>query len=373
MTPPPSRRAFLKAGGTLLAGMALVPLAGCEFNELTPKSLGDRIPFLTPVGTDEGAFFVQNGGLGSIPGWSEPDLDPATWTLTIDGLVDTPLTLTLADLEAEASVTVLKTIRCVVDSNEFPGLIGTALWQGVPLRRFLDAAGVDRTRARRLHLFGADGFRNNVRLDEVYRTFSPDTFEPLLVTRMNGEPLTRAHGRPVRLLVYDGYGYRNVKWLERIEATADDRVFGTYQEVLGYFDEGTVRVASKVTDPVFAQQIPAGQFLIQGFAVSGATGVTQVEVAIDDGPFEPAGLTSLSEVISATPSVAAAQQVIEAGAEAFPFPGVWVQWAFEWTATPGPHVLRVRATDASGAVQPADDFTFEDGFNPIVEIRVTVT
>ncbi len=369
-----NRRQFLRRTGHLLTGLSLMPLAGCEFNHVAPRISGLDVPFLTPVNRPpaQGGFFVQHGGQAGIPGWEMPDLAPEAWSLTIDGLVRTPLTLSLDDLAALPARTVVKTMRCIIDSNEFPGLIGTALWRGVPLRSFLDRAGIDLERTRRLRIYGADGFTNNIRVEEVYRAFPADAFEPLLVTHMNGIPLTREHGRPVRLLLYDGYGYKNVKWLERIEATAEDTTFGTYQEIIGYVDDGRIRVSAKATNPVFNETLPAGPTRISGFAVSGAAPILRVEIAIDEGPFEEARLIPLDEILEAEPDLRSAYQFETAGREAFPLPGVWVPWEYRWEATPGSHQIRVRATDASGARQPDEDDDPFDGFNPVVRIPVQV-
>ena len=371
---PTGRRAFLRQAGGALVGLAFVPLVGCDENVVRPRLEGGATPFLTPpeVAPAEGGFYVENGAEGAVPGWTMPDLDPATWSLRIDGLVATPLVLTAADLaaEADAAVTVLKTMRCITDTNEFPGLTGTTLWRGLPLRRFLDRAGLDRQAARRLRLYAADGFTNNLRLDAIYRDFPAGVYEPLLVFEMGGRPLTRAHGAPVRLMVFDDYGYRSVKWLTRVEAVASDDVFGTYQQVLGYSDAATMQIASKITDPLEAEALPAGATLIQGFAVSGFAAVATVEVAVDGGPFVPARIVPFADVLAENPALAEAQQVID-GLD-FPLPAVWVTWQFRWEATPGSHQIRVRATDAAGNTQPERDPTFEDGLNPIAEVNVTV-
>lgn len=365
---PLSRRTFLARAGGVVAGFTLVPLAGCDFNTVTPRTGGLEVPFLTP--TD--AFFVKHGGQGapSLPGWLMPDLEAAAYALRLEGLLATPTTLRLADLEAEPAQTVVKTIRCIVDSNAYPGLIGTALWQGVPLRLFLDRAGLDRSRARRLRLYGADGFAGNLRVEDVYRDFGPGTFPPLLATRMNGAPLPRAHGRPVRLLVYDRYGYKNVKWLTRVEAVESDAPFGTYQQDYGYVDDGVIRPASKVATPAFGAQVPAGSVRVAGFAVSGQAAVARVELRVDDGPWQQVRLVPLSALTAEAPALAQARQVAEG---AFPAPGVWVQWDYRWTATPGTHTLGLRAHDAAGNTQPEVDRTFDDGFNPVVAVEVVVT
>lgn len=372
--PTLSRRTFLRRAGGLAVGLSLVPLAGCEENTVTPRITGRQIPFLTPADVDpaQGGLYVKNGAEAGIPGWSMPDLDPATWTLRIDGLVTTPLTLTRNDLEADVAqaVSVLKTLRCIEDDNTVPGLVGTALWRGIPLRLFLDRAGVDHDRTRRLRLYAADGFTNNLTLDDVYRTFGPGDYEPLLVTHMNDAPLTRAHGAPTRLLIYDAYGYKNVKWIERIEATDSDDAFGTYQQVLGYVDDGVMRVSSKITNPLFNEGLAAGTTLITGFAVSGYGEISTVEVAIDDEPFQQARILPYDELTSQEPMLARARQALDG--IAFPFRSVWVLWEFRWDAPPGAHQIRVRARDSAGNTQEEDDFIWEDGVNPIAAVSFNV-
>ncbi len=353
----------------------LTPLAGCETNLVTPRRAGGEVAFLSPpdLPPAQGGFYVEYGAVGAVGGWSMPHLDPEAWTLTLDGLVAAPLTLRLSDLEAEAEAAapVLQTMRCITDSNEFPGLIGTTLWRGAPLSGLLDRAGLDRQRTRRLRIYGADGFTDNLKIEAVYGAFGPGAFEPMLVTRMNEMPLTREHGRPVRLFVPGAYGYKSVKWITRIEATDSDEVFGTYQQVLGFTDEATAHVAGKITNPVFNEVVPAGAVLVSGFAVSGFAPIARVEVAFDEGAFEAARLVPLDELTAQEPALAQARQVLDG--LAFPFRAVWVKWTFRWDATPGTHRIRVRATDGAGNTQPEEDFTPEDGLNPIASVNVTVT
>ncbi|NBC16764.1 MAG: molybdopterin-dependent oxidoreductase, partial [Bacteroidetes bacterium] len=187
------RRRFLRRAGGLALGLGLVPLVGCEDNTVEPLAPGTEIPFLTP--TED--YYVQHGGAVLSQEWGGvQQIARDDWTLTIDGLVETPLTLRFSDLEAmmDEAVTVLKTMRCITDSTAVPGLIGNALWTGIPLRRVLERAGVDRQRTRRLRLYGSDGFTNNLPLDRVFENPADDLFEPLLVFAMNGEPLTAEHG-----------------------------------------------------------------------------------------------------------------------------------------------------------------------------------
>ena len=105
----------------------------------------------------------------------------------------------------------------------------------------------------------------------------------------------------MRLLVPGQYGYKSVKWVARLEATASDAPFGSYQEALGYTDDGRVQVVNKATNPLRNAQLSAGPVAIFGLAISGLAGVERVEVSINDAPFAAAALVDLPEVLSANP------------------------------------------------------------------------
>lgn len=364
-----TRRAFVQRLGGLVVGLSFVPLAGCEDNLVEPLVDGADVSFLTPTP----AFYVQYGGEALSAAWGGvQQISRADWRLQIEGLVATPQSLTFADLEAEAALKVLKTMRCITDDATVPGLVGNALWTGVPLRTFLDRAGIDRQSTRRLHLYGADGFTNNLPIERLYGEQAAGLFEPLLVFEMNGAPLTAAHGAPVRLIVQEQYGYKNVKWLERIVATAADAPFGTYQEVLGYVDDGIIRVVSKVTNPLRNAVLSVGPFAISGYALSGFGGIARVEMSIDGAPFEAVRLRTLDEITASNPEVREALQLQAPDRFAYPYRGVWALWSSDWDATPGMHTIRVRATDEAGHTQPERDLDPTDGHHPLFEIAVEV-
>lgn len=364
-----SRRHFMQLAGGAALGFVVLQLTGCESNSVDPITAGGEVPFLTPVNS----FYYKNGAEGSISQWSMPNLDPSTWRLAIDGLVSAPKSLTYQDIldaEATAGVKLLKTMRCVIDSNEVQGLIGTAIWTGVPLRTFLDLAGVDRTRTMRLRFHGADGFTNNIRIGRFYEQQPADLVEPLLVTHMNGQALPAKHGYPVRLILHEGFGYKNVKWLTRVEATDSDDPFGTYQNE-GFVDDGVMRVVSRMTDPLANITVAAGAVRCVGFAVSGAAGITTVEISVDDGTFLPADLRTQDEAFATDATLATTIQATAPETFHFPYRAVWAQWRFTFNATPGPHTVRIRATDADGNVQPAADPGIEDGVNAIPTVQFT--
>ena len=370
------RRDFIKKTGSLLLGCSILPLAGCEQNSFEPIADGTAIPFLTPISNPNPdlAFFAQYGGQAAVPNWpGVQQLSRSTWSMNLDGLVNAPLTISFADIQNESAraVKILSTLRCIVDETFVPGLIGTTIWTGVPLRIFLDRAGIDRILAKRIRFYGSDGFTNNLKVDQIYGDIGPDLVEPLLVYEMNGAPLTPEHGNPVRLLVPGAFGYKSVKWLSRIEVSGIDETFGSYQEQLGYVDDGDISVINKVTNPLQNQTISAGTFRIFGYALSGKAGIRTVELSLNGGPFTPARLLPLSEILSSNPEMRDTVQMQDSRFT-YPFRGVWALWDFTWTAEVGTHIIRVRASDNNGNSQPDTDENDLDGTNPVFELRVNV-
>ncbi|MBS1913605.1 MAG: molybdopterin-dependent oxidoreductase [Bacteroidetes bacterium] len=364
-----SRRHFLRLAGGAVVGFMIVQVTGCESNSVEPLTTGADVPFLTP----NSSFYYKNGAEGSIARWTMPVIDSGTWRLAIDGLVQTPLSVSYQDIideESRSGIKLLKTMRCVIDSNEVQGLIGTAVWTGVPLRTFLDRAGIQTAQAKRLRFYGADTFGNNIQIGRIYGAPVPDLVEPLLVTHMNGSPLPAQHGFPVRLILHEGYGYKNVKWLTRVEVTANDLPFGTYQDE-GFVDDGVMRVNSRMTNPLTNAQVAAGTIKCVGFAVSGASGIGTVEISVDGGPFAPVVIRSQDTVMATDAQLASTVQALNPTQFPYPFRAVWAQWEFSTSLTAGPHTISIRATDQAGNVQPESDDDISDGINAIPTVHIT--
>ena len=249
------------------------------------------------------------------------DLDGSTWLLPITGLVDNPLMLDLDALKSDfQSRDQYVTLTCI-SGRVGTSLIGTTLWSGVSLQDVLAASAV-RPEAQYLNITSADGFHESVDLDLV----AADE-RIMLCYAWDGHELPLDHGFPLRIWIPDLYGMKQPKWITGIEVT------DVYKE--GYWverswDEIAQVNTTSVIDTVAVQALSDGGLTlvpVGGIAYSGARGISQVEVKVDEGPWQPARLrTSLSETS-------------------------WVIWRFDWPFEAGDHTFTVRCKEADGTPQ----------------------
>jgi DMSO/TMAO reductase YedYZ molybdopterin-dependent catalytic subunit len=253
-----------------------------------------------------------------------PAVDAASWTLRIVGMVEEEVEIGFDELLALPLVERYITLACV--SQEVGGgLIGNARWLGFPIRELLararPTADADMVLSR-----SVDGFTASTPL-EVLQDPATDS---LLAVGMNGEPLPLDHGFPVRMVVPGLYGYVSAtKWVTELRVTtfADDLA---YWSTRGWTERGPVKLSSRIDTPPDRRRIEPGPTKIAGVAWAQHTGVSAVEVRIDDGRWQQA---SLADEVSVD---------------------AWLQWWFDWDAASGSHTIEVRATDADGLVQTAD-------------------
>ena len=285
-----------------------------------------------------------------------PAVDPAVFTLEVDGAVERPLSLSLADLQARERVTMPITFECAGNGRALleprpisqPWLteaVGTAEWGGTLLAPLLEEAGV-RDGAVEALLTGLDRGLEGGRPQSYERSLPlGDTGEALLAYEMNGAPLPPQHGFPLRLVVPGWYGMTNVKWLGRV--TLLEEPFEGYQNTVAYrmYDADgepgdpvtrmlprSLMVPPGVPDFMSRERhLEPGPATLTGRAWSGQGPIERVEVSTDGGAtFAPA---ELDEPLG---------------------PAAWRGWRFAWDAQPGEHVLCSRATDAAANTQPLD-------------------
>lgn len=355
-----SRRTLLKTSGAALAGLSVLRISG-PTSAFQDDAGGEVIPWLdqleeNPVPeaivrqldweqldswiTPPDQFFV-------IKHFNEPTLNDVDWRLEISGLVDQPMTLSLADLQERARQEVTFTMECSGNTGLpfFNGGVGNAAWAGTPLAALLEEAGVQEQGAE-VVFWGADAgeqvWREMTITEQFARSMSvADAMDPnnLIAWEMNDAPLPNLHGYPARLIAPGRYGVSNVKWLTRIEVRAE-----RYQGHFMARDYVTIREEEQDGESVWTftsvvhdrlKSAPAkvtkqgDSYTIMG-AAWGAP-IAEVEVRIDEGAWEPATIT-MGE------------------GEEF----AWVFWTLDWgTPAPGEHTITTRAIDTTGAVQPA--------------------
>jgi DMSO/TMAO reductase YedYZ molybdopterin-dependent catalytic subunit len=250
-----------------------------------------------------------------------PRPDVESWRLRLTGMVRSPFELTYDELVAMPLHEQYVTIACV--SNEVGGgLVGNALWTGVRLKELLERAGV-KPEATQIVGRAVDGFTVGF---PTAHALAPER-EALVAVAMNGEPLPPSHGYPARLIVPGLFGYVSAtKWLTEIElATLDG--FDAYWVPLGWAKLGPILTQSRIDVPRTGASLSAGTTPIAGVAWAPDRGINAVEVQVDEDGWVPAEVTT--PISDAT----------------------WVQFVHEWDATPGDHLIRVRATDGNGEVQ----------------------
>lgn len=310
------RRAISMAG---LAAVAVGSLAvvGREVQRVASRktvggaSAGTIPPAITPV---DDFYVISKNFIDPSPERGDE------WVLEVDGLVERPGRITRAELEEMAGPDFVSTLTCI--SNEVGGpLIGTARWTGAPLSAVLQRFGV-RPNAVDLIAEGEDGYTDSFPLE---RALSP---EPHIVWAMNGEPLPRLHGVPVRLIVPGLYGIKNVKWLTKLTVSGDD--YRGYWQDRGWTESAIIKTQSRFDVPEGRDVLPAGTHEVGGIAFAGDRGISRVEVSFDDGE------TWEKATIAENPSPAGLS---------------WVVWTMTWQARPGGYTLVVRATDGEGNLQ----------------------
>jgi len=291
-----------------------------------------------------------------------PQIDPASWRLRVDGLVERPAELSLDQLiRSFPKQAIAATMVCAgLRREEFlllgplpgelpwgPEPISTGRWSGISLGDLLQAVGIS-ARARYVEFIGLDlverhgtrfGYGASIDLGKAL------SGEVLLATELNGEILPPQHGFPVRAVVPGWIGARSVKWLGHINLLEDasQNYFQSQayrlQRELNPDDPRDVSAGTALTEmplnsvivsPGGSDALPAGRLTVRGWAVgTGGRPLQSMELSPDAGhSWVTARITVPGERWT------------------------WSLWEGELTLPRGRHVLAARATD-SGSTQPA--------------------
>lgn len=201
-----------------------------------------------------------------------PEVNAATYRLEIEGVVEQPLSLSLAAIKAYASVTQMRTLQCI--SNPVGGnLIGNAMWKGVQMKRLLADAGIQ-SPSHYLQLESLDGYSTGIPVSLALEE------DALLVYEMNGEPLPGGHGFPLRCLWPGRYGQKQPKWLHRITVQRSPHL--GHWEAQGWSDEARVHPTAIIETPAENSTQPP-DFYIGGVAFTTDAGLDKVEVSLNQG------------------------------------------------------------------------------------------
>jgi DMSO/TMAO reductase YedYZ molybdopterin-dependent catalytic subunit len=141
----------------------------------------------------------------------QPDVSPSSWKLEVRGLVETPLTLGWKEFESLEHSRKITDIHCVTTWSRYDNE-----WKGVPTRELLDHA-MPKPEATHVMLTSYDGYTTNLPLAD----FAAE--DAILATHWEGQPISRDHGGPMRLVVPHLYFWKSAKWLRRIELLAGDK------------------------------------------------------------------------------------------------------------------------------------------------------
>ena len=364
----PTRRTILKGGlataglgvlglpewalPALAQGETLVPFTDVP-DEFGAGALGPTRRVLD-IRTIDGPLTNRND-FYTIQHFDQPEIAPGAFRLQVSGLVDRPAELTLDDLRGMASRDVVAGFECSGNSPRMiQGLASNGRWTGVPLQAVLERAGLQE-RAREVVFFGADhgeeavDFRGQTHnVDQPFARSMPRadalSSQPLLAYALNGQPLTREQGAPLRLVMPGWYGVGNVKWLTGIRVQAD-RFLGKWQarwyrtlwaeEIDGEVSFHETEISRQRVKSVIARVTRSGgRHTVHGFVLHDGTDLRSVEVSVDGGAWQPATLD---------PATASDRYS-------------WKLFRYDWDgAAPGEHTLVSRATDTDGRVQPTAD------------------
>jgi sulfite oxidase len=302
------------------------------------------------------AFYARNHG-------PFPDIPVEQWQLTVAGLVDRPLSLTYDDLTTNfPQHWVVATLACagnrraeLLRVKPIPGkdpwehgAISTAQWRGARLSDVLEAAAVHRSDD--LHVaFDAPDVAQEARPVQAFGGSVPlrkaMSDEVLLAWQMNGQPLPRAHGGPVRVVVPGYIGARSVKWVTAITVQAVPSQ--NYFQALDYrilppdvdadtvgpgegISLSTLELNCDILVPTNGDHVAAGALTIRGYGIVGDShSVERIDVSLDDG-----------------------HSWRQADLHPAPSRWSWRPWSLTVDVKPGPLRIIARAWDDTGMLQP---------------------
>lgn len=404
-----TRRYFLQLGAVGAAALTLAPrgAGGAEREQLLAEAIA-KLEYLTP----EARFL--GGGRGKPPPYEltaeqrrAVGLDRETWQLEVvadpesDVQIEQPLAKErgtaldwpgLMALAEQHAVRYLKVMTCLNVGNIF----GMGLWEGVPLREVIrltrPVANLRRVWYHGYHHDAAKpgpGFQSSLSINRVLE--DPPGEQPVILAyKMNGDWLAPKRGGPVRLVVPDGYGFKSIKWLQRVVLSNNPAPNDTYAGQNNDVDSPMKTFARFLHAPA---QLKAGQpVALTGLAQVGMSGLSKVQYCLrpkaDPVPADDPYLTRADwRDADVLPPPARWGGGLPDGA-LLPLPGQFhpdgqpVTWPLRNTIAhwatlliapaAGSYELCCRTIDANGLAQPLPRPLPKSGRNELQRVAVTV-
>jgi hypothetical protein len=326
-----------------------------------------------------------------------------TWNLEViadpGAKIDNPLTRdrgTALDWAALMRIAEKRAVRFlkVVTCNNLNSPLGMGLWEGVPLRDVIWLARPV-SDIRRVIYYGHHNedpkqmFRGSLSLSRVLED-PPGDYPVILAYKLNGEPLSGRRGGPVRMIVPEAYGFKSVKWIQRVVLTNTPGANDTYADEGNDVDSWMKSVARFVSHPAEARS--GAMVAVSGVAQVGLSGLSRVQVWVHrradplpaDGPiFADAPWRDAQLLPPPTRWGGGLSGPMPAGTLGFDGasgrPAKWpLRYAVaHWTAAfpapaPGEYDIRCRAIDANGVAQPMPRPIGRSGMNAIEQVALTV-
>ena len=298
------------------------------------------------------AFITPTDQFYAFQHYTQPDIDMAAFRLKVTGMVSNPREYTVDELRRKSKNQEAVAFECSGNTSRglLQGMVSNGLWTGVNLSTVLKECGV-LPNAKEIVFFGADSGAEDithggqpVKVDQNHfaRSLSvDDAMKPglMLAYDLNGAPLPKPQGAPLRLINPGWHGVAQVKWLQEIRVQ-DTRYMGRFMardyvtlrgKKVGDTIEYTETSVSRIQLKSVITRVTKlrNTMKISGFALNDTTPLKAIEVRIDGGPWRPATIDKQSTSTS------------------------WKLFSLVWEgATPGEHSLVSRAIDIHGQIQP---------------------
>jgi DMSO/TMAO reductase YedYZ molybdopterin-dependent catalytic subunit len=290
------------------------------------------------------------------------------WTIRIDGLVARAREVKISDLEKMDQVQRVSVLQCAGNGRSYyaakekvaggqwlNGGLGNVVWEGVPLRQFLEDQKA--LPAEGAHWLTAEGWDQPATPEgsdfaKSYELDDPALDHAIIALKMNGEAIPSCHGGPVRLIIPGFYGNMNVKFLSALKYESEQSP-SAYQSVgyrmplgpvePGQFEANAYTIYNSV--PTYGHKIKSVIFspLPEDSPKSGAVEITGI--AFNDG---------MAKVTSVDVSADGGKSWMAATVKDAESPWAWYHWSAKAQLGKGSNVLMCRATDALGRTQPLD-------------------